>query len=889
MRMFCRRLCALLRRNRLERDLNEEIGIHLAMQEEEFRRRGMEPAAARAAALREFGGVAQTKEDYRDRRGVPWLESAGRDLRYGLRGLRRTPGFTIAAVLSLALGIGANTAIFSLFHTLMLRLLPVEKPQELVSLYRTGGWGKGYVSYPLFQEIAERSDLFTGVIARTGVAKTRFATRPGARGQFTQREFVSGNYFSVLGVTAALGRLFTEDDNRIPGGHPIAVLSYDLWRNKYGADPAILGGKIIVDEQPLTVIGVAAPGFHGVEVEHRAEVWVPAMMAGGKLNDPRHWWVWVVARRRPEVSARQVQAAMDVLMAQHLRVIYPSTYNAAFRQRALGQRLEVREGSVGLSMLREEFGRPLTVMMMAVGLVLLAACANVANLLLARGAARQKEVALRLSLGATRARLVRQALTESILLVAAGGAFGVWLAAWGQRAVVRFLPESSGNPFGAAPDNAVLLFTLGITALSALLFGVGPALRSTAVDPATGLRAGNVGQSGRPLLRRALVVAQVAFSVVLVGLAALFGHNLYALRSVDLGFRNQNVVAFTVDFPRAMRSEIRTPSHQLAEQLQTLPGVISVSYGFPGPFLMGFASASIRVPGSERTAREPVDVDVAGIAPRYFETIGTPLVLGRELERNDMTGPRHVAVVNEAFVREFLPGEKHPDARILSFDDSKPEGGEPTFIVGVVRDVHHAGIQKPAKPTVYEAIDQGQVSGLPTMLVRTQAPPMALLAPLYRELGRLGPSVAIGDFGTLRQQVDDSIYEQRILAALGAFFGTLALVLAAVGLYGVVAYGTARRTGEIGLRIALGAPRGQVVWMILRDSLVLVALGLAFGLPAALAGARAVESVLFGIQPADPFTFATTAALLAAIGAAAAFLPARRASRLDPGQVLRSE
>ena len=302
---------------------------------------------------------------------------------------------------------------------------------------------------------------------------------------------------------------------------------------------------------------------------------------------------------------RQVQAAINVLVAQHLHAIYPSTYNAAMRNRALKQRLEVREGSVGLSVLREEFGRPLTVLMVAVGLVLLAACANVANLLLARGAARQKEVALRLSLGATRARLVRQALTESILLVVAGGALGIWLAAWGQRVVVQFLPESSGNPFGAAPDTTVLLFTLGITALSALLFGVAPALRSTAVDPAAGLRAGNVGQGGSPLLRRALVVAQVAFSVVLVGLAALFGHNLYALRSVDLGFRNQNVVALTVDFPRAMRSEVHPLTGQIAERLQTLPGVFSVSYGFPGPFLMGTPAPVFAFPARSAPRANP--------------------------------------------------------------------------------------------------------------------------------------------------------------------------------------------------------------------------------------------------------------------------------------------
>ena len=889
MRTMWRRLLALFGGNRLERELDEEIGIHLAMQEEEFRQRGMDPAAARAAARREFGGISQTREDYRERRGVPWLENTIRDLRYGLRGLRRTPGFTAAAVLSLALGIGANTAIFSLFHTLMLRMLPVARPQELVSVDQTGGWVKGYTSYPLFQEIAKRDDLFTGVIARTGVYKTRFSTRPGARDEFTQREFVSGNYFGVLGVTAAIGRVFTEDDNRTPGGHPVAVLSYDLWRNQYGSDPGVLGQKILVDEQPLTVIGVAAPGFHGVEVEHHAEVWVPLMMAGGKLTDPRRWWLRVVARRRPEVSPRQIQAALNVLMAQHRSTVWPSFYNAASRQRALGQRLEVREGSVGLSALRDEFGGPLTVMMAAVGLVLLAACANVANLLLARGAARRKEIALRLSLGATRARLVRQAIVESILLVVAGGALGVGLAAWGRQAVIQFLPDNSGNPFDAGPGAAVLLFTLGITAFSVLLFGVGPALRSTAVDPAAGLRAAGAGQGGGAVLRRALVVAQVAFSVVLVGLAALFGHNLFALRSVDLGFRNLNVVAFTVDFPRAMRSDLSTPTRQLADQLQAVPGVVSVSCGFPGPFLMGASSASIRVPGSERTAHEPVDVATGFITPRYFETIGTPLVLGRELERNDMTGPRQVAVVNEAFVREFLPGEGRPDARTFSFDDSKPEGGEPTYIVGVVRDVRHSGIQKPAAPMVYVPLGPNRNPSLPTILVRTQGPAQALLAPLYRELDRMGPRIAIGEFRTLRRQVDDSIYEQRLLAALGAFFGALALVLAAVGLYGVVAYGTARRTVEIGLRIALGAPRGQVVWMILRDSLVLVIAGLALGLPAALAGARAVQAVLFGIQPADPFTFVSTTVLLAAIGGAAAFLPARRASRLDPSRVLRSE
>jgi predicted permease len=880
---------SLFRRRQLDRELDDEIAAHLAMQEEEFRLQGMDAVSARAAARRAFGGVAQAKEDYRDRRGGALLSNIGQDVRYALRGLRRAPGFTAAAVISLALGIGANTAIFSLFHTLMLRLLPVANPQELVSLYRTGGWGKGYVSYPLYREVAKRADLFTGVVARTGVAKARFTPQPGGREQFVQREFVTGNYFQVLGVAAEVGRLFTDDDNRTPGAHPVAVISDALWRNRYGADPDILRAKILVDEQPFTVVGVAAPGFGGVEVEHRAEVWIPAMMSGMNVNSPGTWWLWVVARRRPEISPRQLQPAMDVLMQQHLNAIYQRNYNAAFLRRALEQRLEVREAGVGLSLLRDDFGRPLSVLMAAVGLVLLAACANVANLLLARGAARQKEIALRLSLGATRTRLVRQALTESVLLAIAGGALGVALAWWGQRTLVRFLPESAGNPFGASPGNAVLFFTLAAAALSALLFGIAPALRSTAVDPAAGLRIGSGSRSSSPFLRRMLVVSQVAFSVVLVALAALFGHNLFALRGVDLGFRNQNVVAFSLDFPRKLRAEVRTPIRQLAGQLESLPGVTSVSYGFPGPFLMGVSSASIRVPGSERTAREPVDVETGHIAPRYFETIGTPLVLGREFRHEDMDSARRVAIVNEAFVRAFLPGEKHPDARSLNFDDSKPEGGEPTFIVGVVRDIHHAGIQAPSKPTVYIPIDQDKNAGNPTILLRTQAPPASLVPALYRELARIGPAIAIAAVRTLRQQVDDSIFQQRMLAAIGGFFGTLALVLAAVGLYGVVSYSAARRTAEIGIRIALGAARRQVVWMILRDALLLVAVGLALGLPAALAAARTVASVLFGIEPSDPFTFAATAATLAAVGAAAAALPASRAATVEPSRVLRHE
>jgi predicted permease len=884
------RITELFRGARLDGELDEEVNLHLQMMEEDFRRRGMSAAEAKAAARREFGGVTHAKEAYRDQRGFPWIESFAKDIRYAMRGLRRSPGFTAAAVLSLALGIGANTAIFSLFHTLMLRMLPVAHPEQLVSIHSTGGWGTGNVSAPLYREIAGRADLFHGVIATTGVSKVRFTPYPGAREEYTQREYVSGNYFQVLGIRPAIGRLFTVEDNRVPGGHPLAVLGYDVWRNRFGADPAVLGRTVLVDEQPLTVIGVAAPGFRGVELERRADVWVPFMMSHfGQVMSPGMWWLSPMARVRPEVPRRRTQAALDVLMQQHLKGLYGGNRNAGFRDKAMGQRLEIRAGSVGLSLLREHFGKPLGVLLALVALVLLAACVNVANLLLARGAARQREIAMRLSLGATRARLVRQALTETLLIAAAGSAAGIGLAAWGVRAITGFLPEEAGNPFSSAPDLAVLGFTIAISVASALLFGLGPALRSTAVNPALGLRSGGLDRAGRPVLRRVLVVTQVAFSVVLVAMAFLFGHSLLAMRSVDLGFRNQNVIAFNLDFPRLWKGNIHQAQDQLVKTLAAAPGIYSASSALPALFAGGSFDATIRVPGSERTAAEPVDVDQAFVAPRYFETIGATL-RGRDFDRNDTADAPKVAVVNEAFIREFMPGETHPEARWLSFDDSRPEGGERTSIVGVVHDIRQNGIQDKIAPRVYVPLAQYQnMTWPPDILVRTVLPQATLQAVVRRELPRLGAAVAATDWSTIRQRIDDSIFEQRLLATLGGFFGVLALLLAAVGLYGVMSYGMARRAGEIGIRMALGARRADVVGMVLGDALLLVAAGLILGFPLAWAAARAVHSLLFGIDAVDPLAFGGTGGVLIAVALGAAFFPARRAASIDPMRALRHE
>jgi predicted permease len=882
-----KRIVELFRRTRLDRELDDEVSFHLSLMEEELRAKGMSAQEARAAARREFGGVAHAKEAYRAERGMPRIESLAKDARYALRGLRRNPGFAAAAILSLALGIGANTAVFSLFHAVMLRSLPVAHPEQLVNLYRTGGWGfHGISSYPLYLELRGHTELFSGVLATSGVRKVRFSADATGRMEFVHRELVSGEYFSTLGVAPAMGRLFTAEDNRVPHGHPLAVVSYDFWRSRLGADPQVLGRKLVVDEQPLTVIGVAAPGFRGVQVETHADVWVPAMMSRDNVMQVGMHWLYIMGRPRPEISRQHLQSAVDAVMQHYLEAQYGNHPNLAFRKMGMDQHIEVRDGDVGLSILRDLFGKPLAILMAAVGLVLLAACANVANLLLARGASRQREVAMRFSLGATRARLVGQALTECFLLAAAGCCLGIGLAFWGTGQIVRFLPGPVVEGLNAAPDTAVMAFTAAISLLCALLFGLAPAWRSTGIHPAAALRSGAGSVSGgRQTFRRTLVAAQVAFSVVLAVMAGLFGRSLAQLRGVDLGFRGRNVMAFTLDFPSSWKMADRNAARtRMVAQIEALAGVSAVSFGFPGPFQMGFTHWTIRVPGSERTAQEPATVAVYTVAPRYLEIIGSIPLLGRDLDRGDTANSHKVAVVNQAFVREFLQGEAHPLGRILSFDD------ESTLIVGVVRDIPHRGLREKVESTVYVPAEQrASMGGGPTILVRSQLPPSTLLPAIRKELEKLDPQVAMEEPRTIAGAIDESIFQDRILATLGGFFGGLALLLAAIGLYGVVAYGTAQRAGEFGVRLALGAQRGDVLWMVLRDALLLVAAGLAVGLPASLAASRYVGSVLFGVKPDDAASFAGTAAVLLAVGLAAALVPARRSAGMDPMRALRHE
>jgi len=888
MNEFWRRLGVLFRRERFDRELEEEMQSHIQMQAEENRENGMDAQEARYAARRQFGNPMLLEERSREMWGWPLLERLLQDLRYAVRVLRRSPTFTAVAVISLALGIGANVAIFSLFNALMLRWLPVWHPEQLVSIYRTGGWGRGFASYPLYLALRERKDLFEGVLARSGVIRVRLGTDSP---EFVGKEFVSGDYFQVLGIRPALGRLFIEENNRTPGAQPLVVLSYDFWRSRFGSDPSILGRVIHVDEQPLTVIGVAEPRFHGVEAEHRAEVWVPATMNRFNIMNPRMHWVWLLARRRPGVGEKQIQAALDVFMEQHLAAVYGNRPDSPMRRAGMAQKLEVRPGGIGVSLIREQFAKPLEILLAVVALVLLVACANVAGLMLARGAARQREIALRFSLGASRARVLHQLVIESVLIAAGGGLVGLAFASWGGRYLLLFLPSAEALQLDVSPDRSVVAFAAAVALMSVVVFGLLPAFRATAVDPAPSLKEGAGGLRGsmRLSLRKAFVVAQVALSLVVVMTAGLFARSLGNLRGVDPGFHPLNVLGLSIDFPRAYKDkDADSLCQRLVGRVNSLPGVLAVSFGFPGPYQGGSWEASFRIPGSEKTAREAPTVELQSAAPRYFETIGNPLLRGREFDDRDSAATPKVAIVNEAFAREYFAGAD-PVGRVLSFHDKEPEGGEPTHIIGLVRDMAHQGLRKRPVPTVYLPPAQKESPFAPVLLVRAGLPPESLVPVLRRELAALDPSLAIVEVRTIRQQIDDSIYLDRLLAVVSGFFGTLSLLLAGVGLYGVMAYAVTQRTGEIGIRVALGADRRRVLCMVLREGLTLIGAGILVGIPLSLASTRLATSLLFGIRARDPMTLAATAAVLLAAGAAAVLLPAQRASRIDPTEALRYE
>jgi predicted permease len=836
------------------------------------------------------------------------MDTLLQDLRYGLRTLIKNPGFTAVAVLTLALGLGANTAIFSLTDQILLKTLPVQKPDELVILRSDGpktgrassdGDSANSFSYPMYQDLRDKNDVFSGLLARFPVSLS-----VAAEGQ-TERadgELVSGNYFDVLGVTPALGRLFTQEDDLIPGANPVIALSHGYWIRRFGGVSDILNKTLVVNGQSMTVVGVARAGFTGVQIGQTPDVFVPMMMKAqitptwNGLKEHKDYWLAILGRLKPGLSARQAQAAFAPTYRAILEAELPlmGKWPAEIQERFLDQKLQLTPGAQGRLILQRDAQAPLLVLLGMVGLVLLIACGNVANLLLARGAARQREIAIRMAIGAGRFRLIRQFLVESVVLSFLGGLVGLMVAGWTLGLLVSSIPASVGA-LGLSPalDLRMLGFNLALALLTGLLFGLAPALRATRLNLESTLREQGSSVSGslsQVRFRKGLVVSQIVLTTVLLVGAGLFARSLNNLKRLDLGVRAEQIVTFSIAPEQNGYTPIRSVAFfdQLRESLAGLPGVISVSAAEIPIFTDSNSSSNITVEGYQPRDDDDEETHVYKnyVGPNYFSTMGIPLIEGREFNNADAANSPKAAVVNETMARHFFAGREAVGAR-FAFGAGKVHPD--IQIVGVVKDSKHGTVREKARPFVYIPYSQQKTIGRLTFYVKTEQKIGQLASTLRREVQRLDPNLPVVDLKTLEQQIDESLFADRFLTSLSLSFALLAAVLAVIGLYGVMAYTVTRRTSEIGIRMALGATRGNVSWLILREVVVLAAIGLMVGLPAAYALGHVAESLLYGVKVSDPIVFAGAALLLSAGTLLGGYLPARRASRVDPMTALRYE
>ncbi len=827
------------------------------------------------------------------------------DLRYALRALRKSPLFASVAVLSLALGIGANTAIFTLIDQLLLQQLPVPHPEQLVLLTARGhhygsNTGANSLSYLMYTDFRDKNQVFSGMFCRYG---DTFSVNFEGKTELVSGESVSGNYFPVLGVGAALGRVFNASDDLYQGAHPLAVLSYGYWKTRFGGDPKILGRKIVVNGYPLTIIGVSRAGFDGVQPGYSPQIRVPITMHDSlpkspfpELGNRRRRFVQVFGRLKPGVTLEAAKAGLQPIFHQTLQmeVAMPafakvSTYS---KQQFLAMWMDALPAAKGRSNLRDRFSKPLLALMAVVGLVLLIACSNVANLLIARASARQKEIAVRLALGAGRGRLVRQLLVESLLLSVGSGAVGVWLAAAMDKTLVSFLPSSTrGLSIATSPDARVLWFTLAISVVTGAVFGLVPAWQSTRPQLAATLKdqAGSVLMGAPVKLRKGLVVAQVALSLLLLIGAGLFLESLKNLKELNPGFDAAGLVSFAVEPTLGEYNPTRTLDYyrRLTERVQGLGGVSSVGLAVIPLLVDNEWDNTVTVEGYTARQGEFVDPHMQFCSEGFFQTMKIPILLGRDFTLKDDKGAPKVAIVNQRFARRYFGGA-NPVGRHVGM------GGNPGTktdieIVGVAGDTKYENMREEVPYELYIPYRQTDfVSGM-TAYVRTRGDAANLLPTLNRVVRGVDTGVPLYDLHTVDQQVENSLVTERLLATLSAGFGVLATLLAAIGLYGVMAFMVARRTREIGIRMALGATGGSVAWMVMREVLVLAGAGVGIGLAGALWLTRLVETQLFGVKPADPATLAAAALGIAAVAALSGYLPARRATGIDPMRALRWE
>jgi predicted permease len=822
-----------------------------------------------------------------------------------VRGLVRSPLFAIVAILSLGLGIGANTAIFTLIDQILLRQLPVANPDELVMLYQEGphagsNMGARAHSYPIYQEFQKRAEPLSEVIARRLVPTSVSVDNQTER---LDAEMVSGNFFSMLGVKPAIGRVFSsEEDDQVYQGHPNVVLSYDYWTRRFAGDPAVVGKKILVNNYPMTIVGVSARGFAGLDPTRTPQIRVPIQMkpvlvpewTWVRMDDERTRWVQLFARLKPGYTLESAAGPMQGLFLQirqhEMTLPGAKNWSPFLRDRFMQGQLRLAAADIGYSGLRNEFSTSLIVLMCMVGLVLLIACANVANLLIARGIMRQREIAVRLSLGAGRGQLVRQLLIESLVLSLAGGAVGIWLSVILTRALLALVPSGSSPLLIApTPDVRILLFTLALSVATGVVFGLVPALGASRSDPSATLKdtAGAIAGSGGSLfLRKGLVAAQVALSFLLLFGAGLFVRSLQNLQTTDTGVSLDNLVTFQVAPALTGYDNERTNQfyERLLERLRSAPGVRSAGIAAV-PILAGDEwDSTMSVEGHQAADGEDMQAFMNALSPGYFEAMRIPMLEGRDFTRLDIQQETAVAIVNQRFAEHFFKGKSAIGKR-LGWGQG-PETKLTIEIIGVVGNALYEGPREGLRRQVFVP---KWGNGSAAFYVRTQSASDTTYGVIRHEVTQVDASMPIYELKTLESQLDETLLTDRLIALLSGGFGLLATILASVGLYGVMAFVVARRRRELGLRLALGADPSRVLWLVMKEVVVLLGVGLAVGIPVAIGLGRFVSSQLYGIQPDDPFIAISTIALIALVSAAAGLIPARRASRIDPILALRYE
>jgi predicted permease len=837
-----------------------------------------------------------------------WEEAMIQDLRYGARMLLKNPGFTLVAVLSLALGIGANTAIFSLLDVVMLKSLPVEEPDRLVLFgnARDTGLTDGFpnkswdlFSYPFYQDVRQRNEVFSEVAAIPSIPWSVYGVvnTNGTTGEVEKLnvQLISGTYFQVLGVNAGLGRAFTEGDDQIPGGHPTAVVSYAWWERRLGGDPGAVGSTISIDQTVYTIVGIAPKEFFGTTVGQAPDIWLPLAMES--QLPPAHWnnrskklsqSLYLLARLKNGVSSEQASASVNLLFNQFLQE-QAGPQPSPERLQAIQQAgIELTPVGRGLSELRREFSLSLRILMTLVAVVLLIACANVANLLLARAAARQKEFAVRLAVGAGRTRLIRQLLTESVLLAAIGGFAGVALAWWGSRLLVVMASAGSEPlPLDVTPNTRILGFTLLASLLSAVIFGTAPALRAARIEPISTLKSGkgSVTATSQSRFGKALIVAQVALSLVLLVGAGLFVRTLINLQNMPTGFDEHNVMLFRVDPATTgyKGAQFASLLREVEERVKSLPGVQGASFSFvvfnQGQWTSRVFSGGPEQPEGQRSVRQNI------VGPDYFTTMGIPLIAGRGFGVQDTDASQKVAVISESMAQRFYPNDSPLGRHFGTYGREASE----FEIIGVVKDAKYGTVTEQLRPMAYYPHAQRPQS-LGNLVVRFSGAPAAAIVPQVRQaVVEVNRNLPIDEVVSLSDHIGRSLTRPKLVARLASFFALLALLLACVGLYGVLSYSVARRTNEIGIRLALGAQGRDVLWLILRETALLVVIGLVIGLFAASYSTQIADRLLFGLEPNDPLTLTAASILLIGVATLASYLPARRAARVDPMAALRDE